>query len=79
MPHYHVVAVPTAIDGRDHAKIIGTAQSETEAEALCTAQGYAVIGEAQGGNSDTFSADDGPELFGYAPDGLGAIAITVEP
>ena len=78
MTEYHVIAVPTALDGEDHSKIIGKASSEDEAKALCAEQGYTVIEEPMG-NADTFTADDAPALFGYVPDGLGAIAITVEP
>ena len=61
------------------AMIIGKASREAEAITLCTAAGHVVIVEAQGGNADTFDADAAPEIFGYVADGLGAIAITVEP
>ncbi|WP_426031961.1 hypothetical protein [Cypionkella sp. TWP1-2-1b2] len=74
MPQYHVIAVPTAVDGKDHSRIIGKASSEAEAQALCTALGYTVVGDG----AETFTVDDAAELFGCPADGLGAIAVTVE-
>lgn len=75
---YHVIAVPTDEDGVYDGKIIGIASTEAEAVALCEAEGYTVISEGEGGQYNTYDADDAPMVYGFEADGMGAIGVTVK-
>jgi hypothetical protein len=60
-------------------RIVGIAGSPEEALRACEAAGFTVIGAGEGGNLDTYDADDAPRVHGFPPDGIGAFGVTVEP
>ncbi len=79
MTCHHVFAVPTHETCMDPGIHVGHAKTTEEAIALVEASGYTVIPEPGGGSYDHYDAEDGPNIYGYEADGLGAFSITVEP
>jgi hypothetical protein len=75
----HVFAIPTHENCTDPAINLGTAENADEAIQIVKAAGFAIIPESEGGSYDTYDAEDAPDIYGYEPDGLGAISITVKP
>ena len=71
----HAMAIPTHATGTEQAVDCGIAQSLTDAKRLIRAAGYKIM--AVGGSIDRYDAQDAPGVYGYKPDGLGAIGITV--
>jgi len=78
MKTFHVIAIPTDADATYEGALIGSAQTEDEAIALCKSEGYVVLTEGEGGNIDCYDAEDAPRVYGYEADGLGAFGVTVQ-
>lgn len=76
----HVFALPTDEDGVfDRKTLVGFAETEEEAAALCAEEGFTVIFPDKGGCFATYGSGEAPHIFGYEADGRGAIGITVYP
>jgi hypothetical protein len=73
----HVFAVPAYIYNLDTPVRCGQAASITAAKRLIRAAGYRVM--TRGGQIDQYDAQDGPGVYGYPADGMGAVSITVHP
>lgn len=40
--------------------------------------GYTIVEEGNGGSYDKYDAEDAPGVYGFKPNGMGGISITVE-
>lgn len=78
MTEYHLFAAPVTATTNEPVIEVGIGETIEDAIAACRAAGYTVIEEGNGGSYDRYDAEDAPGVYGFEPDGLGGISITVE-
>ena len=56
---------------------IGVAGTKEEAVRLCRTEGWEPFLDGEYGSVEQYDADAAPRVYGYEPDGMGAISVTV--
>lgn len=74
---YHFFAVPVTETTVGPAIEVGTGKTVEEAIEAVKAAGYTIVPEGDGGDIDRYDDEDGPAIYNFEPDGLGAIGVTV--
>lgn len=74
-----IFAIPTTAETVEPAILVGETTDTTRVNifSMLATAGYDIIFQDRGGNIDLYDAEDGPGIYGYEPDGQGAIGVTV--